>query len=73
MFPHQYINHGYVNNMEQIKKRNYVFVLDFEIGFVYRYDVFTRDAEKIEEYLTELGHNVGNIEWMLTRNKKVIT
>ena len=33
--------------MEQIKKRNYVFVLDFEIGYVYRYDVFTRDAEKI--------------------------
>ena len=24
--------------MEQIKKRNYVFVLDFEIGRVYRYD-----------------------------------
>ena len=58
--------------MEQIKKRSYVFVLDFEIGYVYRYDVFTRDAEKIEEYLTELGHNVGNIEWMLTRNKRII-
>ncbi len=53
-------------------KRSYVFVLDFEIGYVYRYDVFTRDAEKIEEYLTELGHNVGNIEWMLTRNKRII-
>ena len=48
--------------MEQIKKRNYVFVLDFEIGRVYRYDVMTRDSEKIEEYLTELGHNIGNIE-----------
>ena len=53
-------------------KRNYVFVLDFEIGYVYRYDVMTRDSEKIEEYLTELGHNVGNIEWMLTRNKRII-
>ena len=53
-------------------KRSYVFVLDFEIGYVYRYDVFFRDAEKIEEYLTELGHNIGNCEWMLTRNKKVI-
>tara|TARA_B100002019_G_scaffold193951_1_gene167880 strand:- start:373 stop:561 length:189 start_codon:yes stop_codon:yes gene_type:complete len=53
-------------------KRSYVFVLDFEIGYVYRYDVFTRDAEKIEEYLTELGHNVGNCEWMLTRNKRII-
>ena len=58
--------------MEQIKKRSYVFVLDFEIGFVYRYDVFTRDSEKIEEYLTELGHNIGNCEWMLTRNKRII-
>ena len=53
-------------------KRSYVFVLDFEIGYVYRYDVFTRDSEKIEEYLTELGHNVGNCEWMLTRNKIII-
>tara|TARA_R100001510_G_C7498152_1_gene102964 strand:+ start:201 stop:386 length:186 start_codon:yes stop_codon:yes gene_type:complete len=53
-------------------KRSYVFVLDFEIGYVYRYDVFTRDSEKIEEYLTELGHNIGNCEWMLTRNKRII-
>ena len=53
-------------------KRSYVFVLDFEIGYVYRYDVFTRDSEKIEEYLTEIGHNIGNCEWMLTRNKRII-
>ena len=55
-----------------INKRNYVFVLDFEIGYVYRYDVMTRDSEKIEEYLCDLGHNPANIEWMLTRNKKII-
>ncbi len=55
-----------------VKKRNYVFVLDFEIGFVYIYDVFTRDSEKIEEYICDLGHNPANIEWMLTRNKKII-
>ena len=58
--------------MEQIKKRNYVFVLEFEIGRVYRYDVMTRDSEKIEEYLCDLGHNPANIEWMLTRFKRVI-
>ena len=55
-----------------INKRSYVFVLDFEIGYVYRYDVMTRDSEKIEEYLCELGHNPANIEWMLTRNKRII-
>ena len=58
--------------MEQIKKRSYVFVLDFEIGYVYRYDVMTRNSEKIEEYLIDLGHNPANIEWMLTRNKRII-
>ena len=55
------------------KGRKYVFVLDYVDGRVYRYDVFTRDAEKIEEYLCDLGHNPANIEWMLTRNKKIIT
>ena len=58
--------------MEQIKRRSYVFVLDFEIGYVYRYDVMTRDSEKIEEYIIDLGHNPANIEWMLTRNKRII-
>ena len=56
-----------------IKRRQYVFVLDYEIGYAYRYDVWTNDAEKIEDYLTDLGHNIGNCEWMLTRNKKIIT
>lgn len=64
----------YSNTTEKI---NYVFVLDFEIAKVYRYQVGTKnlgenwDTEKIEEYLTDLGHNLGNIEWMLTRNKKI--
>ena len=66
----QYIKHGDEN--KQKYKRSYVFVLDFEIGYVYRYDVMTRDSEKIEEYLCELGHNPANIEWMLTRNKRII-
>ena len=59
--------------MEKIKGKKYVYVLDYQDGRVYRYDVFTRDAEKIEEYLCDLGHNPANIEWMLTRNKKIIT
>ena len=33
----------------------------------------TCNNQKIEEYLIDLGHNPANIEWMLTRNKKVIT
>ena len=28
--------------------------------------------EDTVHYLTDLGHNIGNCEWMLTRNKKII-
>ncbi len=54
------------------KGRKYVFVLDYVDGRVYRYDVWFDDSEKIEEYLDDMGHSIGNIEWMLTRFKRVI-
>ena len=54
------------------KGRKYVFVLDYTDGRVYRYDVWFDDSEKIEEYLDDIGHSIGSIEWMLARNKKVI-
>ena len=56
----------------EIKGRKYVFVFDYVDGRVYRYDVWIDDSEKIEDYLSDMGHSIGNIEWMLTRNKKVI-
>jgi hypothetical protein len=34
--------------------------------------VWFDDSEKIEEYLDDMGHSIGNIEWMLTRFKRVI-
>jgi hypothetical protein len=54
------------------KGRKYVYVLDFEDGRVYRYDVWLNDSEEIESYLTDMGHSMSNCEWMLTRFKKVI-
>ncbi len=58
--------------MEKIKGKKYVFVLDYVDGRVYRHDVWIDDSEKIEEYLDDMGHSIGNIEWMVTRFKKVI-
>ena len=58
--------------MEKIKGKKYVFVLDYVDGRVYRHDVWIDDSEKIEEYLDDMGHSIGSIEWMLARNKKVI-
>ena len=51
------------------KGRKYVFVLDYEDGRAYRYDVWIDDSEKIEDYLTDMGHSMGNCEWMVTRFK----
>ena len=54
------------------KGRKYVYVLDYEDGRVYRYDVWFDDSEKIEEYLDDMGHSMSNCEWMTTRFKRVI-
>ena len=58
--------------MEKIKGKKYVFVLDYTDGRVYRYDVWFDDSEKIENYLDDMGHSIGSIDWMVARNKKVI-
>lgn len=50
----------------------YLFVLDFEDGKVYRYDVRSVSKEH-EEYLLEQGHSLSNIEWMVTDNDEIIT
>ena len=57
--------------MEKIKGRKYVYVLDYEDGRVYRYDVWLDDSEKIEDYLTDMGHSMSNCEWIVTTNDKV--
>ena len=50
----------------------YLFVLDFEDGKVYRYDVRSVSKEH-EEYLLEQGHSLSNIEWMATDIGKLYT
>ena len=46
--------------MEKIKGKKYVFVFDYVDGRVYRYDVWIDDSEKIEDYLSDMGHSLGN-------------
>jgi len=54
------------------KGRKYVYVLDFEDGRVYRYDVWIDSHDDIVSYLDDMGHSMGNCEWMVTRFKRVI-
>ena len=57
----------------------YITVLDFETGDVYQYgwpgitDKHQDAGERCEEYLSELGHNLANCEWMIHKNPEIIT
>ena len=53
-------------------------VLDFEIGKVFQYEVMRQegwnpDFESIENFLESVGHNINNCEWMVHKNKLVIS
>ena len=55
---------------------NYITILDFEAGRVFQYELPERKPfEDIgyEKFITDKGHNLSNIEWMVHENPQVIT
>ena len=59
----------------------YIFLLDFNDGKVYRYDIsvlcteenkWNPDTESCESFLYGAGHKVNDCEWMVTNEKKLI-
>ena len=53
-----------------IPEFKYITVLDFEVGEVFQYESPMCD---FEEYLSGLGHNLGNCEWMVHDSPEIIT
>ena len=52
----------------------YITVLDFEAGRVFQYKAGKmQDCEEFEDYLSGLGHNLANCEWMVHSDPRVIT
>ena len=58
----------------------YIFLLDFNDGKVYRYDIsslcnesnnWNPDSESCESFLYGAGHKVNDCEWMVTSTKGV--
>jgi hypothetical protein len=50
----------------------YIFVLDYLDSKVYRYRFSdTLPFESYEEFLTEAGHSMSNIEWMTTEHENI--
>ena len=57
---------------------NCITVLDFESGRVHQYEVMRQggwnpDSESIEDFLSSVGHNLSNCEWMVHEDGQVIT
>ena len=57
---------------------NTLTVLDFETGKVYQYEVMRQegwnpDQESIEDFLSSVGHNLKNCEWMVHSDHQVIS
>ena len=60
----------------------YIWVLDFNDGNVYRYDIsslcndenkWNPDSESCEAFLYGAGHKVNDCEWMVTSTKDIKT
>ena len=55
----------------------YITVLDFEVGKVFQYEIgennWNPDHESMEEFLSGVGHNLSNCEWMVHDSPEVIT
>jgi len=55
----------------------YITVLDFEAGRVFQYEAgkngWNPDYESIEEFLTSVGHNLSNCEWMVHDDNQIVT
>ena len=51
----------------------YLFILDFEDGKVYRYNIEGSYQVNLEDFIIEAGHSLSNVDWMTTNNGKLHT
>jgi len=71
--------------LKQLEEREhqpakFIFLLDFNDGKVYRYDIsslcnegnkWNPDSESCEAFLYGAGHRVNDCEWMVTNSKNI--
>ena len=62
---------------EEVGIAKYLTVLDFEISRVFQYELWyipsDADDNTYERYLSGLGHNLTNCEWMVHEDKRIMT
>ena len=57
---------------------NCITLLDFQSGKVHQYEIMRQESwnpecESIEEFLSSVGHNLNNCEWMVHSDHQVIS
>ena len=60
-----------------MKNNKYITVLDFEVSRIFQYRLENGDGEygygdDYARYLTDKGHNIGNIQWMVHDIKEFV-
>ena len=60
-----------------MKNNKYITVLDFEVERIFQYKLENGDGEygygdDYARYLTDKGHNIGNIQWMVHDIKEFV-
>jgi hypothetical protein len=57
------------------KEYVYLWVLDFNDGQVYKYNIerkfYNEEPEYCEDYMQRVGHEISNVQWMVTCNEWV--
>ena len=65
---------------EKFERTKYIFVLDFNEGKVYKYNIramcnegneWNPDSESCEAFLLGAGHKLSDCEWMVTSNEDI--
>ena len=63
-----------------MKEIKYITVLDFETGVVFQYGIsnvgtwnWNPDNESCEDFLTNVGHNLTNCQWMTHENNDIVS
>jgi hypothetical protein len=66
-----------INMSKEKEIAKFITVLDFEVGKVFQYEIgennWNPDHESMEEFLSGVGHNLSNCEWMCHENPEIIT
>ena len=59
--------------IENSDSRNYLWILDFELGRVFMYNIRRADLqhEDYEDLMTLKGHKPTNCEWMVCKSDKI--